>query len=194
MTEWKINMSEKKTHNQHVLKQARYKCLLTDVSWLEIKRGDKFCDPTQIYRATGKPQSPEDLMPKIRFSFQPTNEKILAEIPEGHTCEISVLCSPSFGQKAKLPGLLAAISRDGVVPYFPDGDTLRAWLLGHIGCEYAVASKPNETNTRNTLVAASYIGEGERVNQPQSQAAADKQVEDIVGTLPDSLGDDDLPF
>ena len=147
--EWKINLSGQGEYKQFLLPPGRYSCYFSDVAVIQIRRGEKFCDPA-------KGQSPDDMLDKIRFSFMPANEKVLASCPPDQVAEITALFTPSFGTRAKLPGFLSQMSEDGVVPAFSEGEDLHKWLKNLLGCVYQVTVRPNEAKTRNQLVSVAF--------------------------------------
>lgn len=175
--EWNINLGGG-AYSQWVLPAAKYKATFVEATLIQIRRGEKFCDPK-------KGHSPEDLLDKIRFSFLPTNEKLLSQCPPEKTPEITTLMTPSFGKLAKLPAFLAGLSEDGQVPKFKTGEDLHTWIKSHYGNLYAVTVKPNETGTRNTIVQVSFLEKGKDLPPIVAPQAKQEALE---------IPEDDIPF
>lgn len=140
--------------DHHILKPGRYNTVLVSVDHISIKRGEKYCNPEYG-------QTPEDLVPKIKFSFLPTSEQVLASCPHEKICEISSMFTPSFNAKAKLPPFLAQLSADGVVPVFAEAKALKAWLMAHCGHEYILGVKPTDNGRYNYITSIAYKGPGD---------------------------------
>lgn len=195
--EWVINSGS--GFKRHVWPQGRFKCVLNEVKQIKTRRGERYCDPE-------KGQSPEDLVNRIVFTFIPIEESALVDVSPAEIAELSAMYNPSFGEGAKLPGFLAQLSINGVVPEFnQDAAAFRNWCHQHIGYEYLVSHMPNKAKTRSDVVSIAFLGKGEVQEAKQvvaakpSQTVVRPQVKQAVAKQMQAAADvpfpnDDIPF
>lgn len=162
--EWVIN-SGSGGMRRHTWPAGRFNCVLTEVKQIMLKRGEKFCDPS-------KGQSPDDMLPRVVFTFIPIEESDLVDVAPAEIAQLSAMFSPSFGERAKLPGFLSQLSADGQVPEFNGNATaFKNWCNMHVGYEYSVVHKPNDAKTRSNVVSIAFLGKGEVQEAKQVVAA-----------------------